>query len=70
MTVSRASAIAKTRNFIDLGSKMCRLGGKAHLTGHASPVSAGVGGGGKVLREGHQGNVPIARTAHASEFLT
>ena len=52
VTVSPASANAKTRNFVALDSKMSRLGGNSHLTGHASPVSAVADGGAKSAGKG------------------
>ena len=45
MTVSPASAMAKTRIRVALDSNTQRLGGKAHGAEHARPVSVGVGNG-------------------------
>ena len=47
MTVSPASAMAKTRIRVALDSNTQRLGGKAHGAEHARPVSVGVGNGAK-----------------------
>ena len=48
VAVSPTSAMASTWKGDDgLDSIICRLGGKAHRTGHARPVSAGVGRGAK-----------------------
>ena len=59
MTVSPASAMAKTRIRVALDSNTQRLGGKAHGAEHARPVSVGVGNGTNSSGNGTKNPLPL-----------